>query len=222
RQLRLIGLRHVKVKVGTGDDVERVRIVRETMGPAVTIRVDANGAWSFDQAVATIRDIACFGVAAVEQPIPRSTPADFPMLRRQVSVPLMADESMVTEEDAQQLIEAKAVDYLNIRVSKCGGISRSARIARLAARAGIRVQVGSQVGETAILSAAGRHLAAAFEQVDFAEGSFGTMLLTEDVSRDSIRFGFGGSAPVLRGPGLGIRISENALNKYSTQVIKLN
>src|SRR5262249_34720199 len=53
RQLRLIGLRHVKVKVGTGDDVERVRIVRETMGPAVTIRVDANGAWSFDQAVAT-------------------------------------------------------------------------------------------------------------------------------------------------------------------------
>ncbi len=69
RQMKLIGLRHVKVKVGAGDDVQRVRLVRETMGPQVSIRVDANAAWSFEQAVSIIRDLKTFGIMSVEQPL---------------------------------------------------------------------------------------------------------------------------------------------------------
>ena len=139
-------------------------------------------------------------MAAVEQPLPRGPAEDLARLRRATSVPLMADESLVTLADADALIAAEAVDYFNVRVSKCGGLSRSLSIARRAAAAGIGLQVGSQVGETAILSAAGRHLAAHLPEVAFVEGSYGTLLLTEDVSVESVRFGHRGRAPVLSRP----------------------
>ena len=83
------------------------------------------------------------------------------------------------------------------------------------------VQVGSQVGETAILSAAGRHLAATLEEVAFTEGSYGTLLLTEDVSADPVRFGHGGRAPLLGGPGLGIRVLEEKVRKYAVETVDL-
>jgi muconate cycloisomerase len=133
----------------------------------------------------------------------------------------VADESLVTLADAEALIAAEAVDYLNVRVSKCGGLSRSLGIARRAAAAGIGVQVGSQVGETAILSAAGRHLAAHLPQVAFVEGSYGTLLLTEDVSAESVRFGHRGAAPLLSGPGLGVHVLEERLRKYARRVVEL-
>jgi len=108
-----------------------------------------------------------------------------------------------------------------VRISKCGGLSRSLRIAGRAAAAGIGVQVGSQVGETAILSAAGRHLAAHLEQVAFVEGSYGTLLLTEDVSADPVRFGHRGEAALLSGAGLGARVLEDRLRKYARAVVEL-
>jgi len=222
RQMKLIGMRQVKLKVGSADDVERVRLVREIMGPTVSIRLDANGGWTFDQAVSSIRRLSAFGLACVEQPIARGTCAELAMLRRYVQVPIMADESMVTIEDARRLIVTNAVDYFNIRVSKCGGLARSLKIARLAERAGVRVQIGSHVGETAILSAAGRHLAASLRKVDFVEGSYGTMLLTEDLTSDAIRFGHRGEAPILSGTGLGIRIIEDRIARYATEVITLS
>ena len=76
-------------------------------------------------------------------------------------------------------------------------------VARRAAAAGLDVHVGSHVGETAILSAAGRHLAAGLEPTVFVEGSYGTLLLVEDVSDDGLRFGHRGDAPVLTRPGWG-------------------
>lgn len=222
RQMKLLGMRQVKIKVGGTDDVERVRVVRDILGPSVSIRVDANGGWTFDGAVATIRRLTTFGIACVEQPIARGTPSELAMLRRYVQVPIMADESLVTIADARRLIETNAVDYFNIRISKCGGIARSLNIARLAQKAGVRVQIGNQVGETAILSAAGRHLAASLRKVDFVEGSYGTMLLAEDVTSDPIRFGHRGEAAVLSGLGLGVRVIEDRIRKYATQVVTLN
>jgi len=133
----------------------------------------------------------------------------------------MADESAVTLEDAAALFAFHAVDYVNVRVSKCGGLTRSAAIAARAAAHGVAVQVGSQVGETSILSAAGRHLAASLADVAFVEGSFGTLLLTEDVTVESVRFGHGGAAPLLTGPGLGIRVREPQLRRWAHAVQEL-
>ena len=221
RRMRVVGLASVKVKVGFEDDVSRVQALREALGESVSLRLDANGAWSAERAHEVIEAVASCRIAVVEQPLPRGPVGELARLRRATRVPLMADESLVTLEDAEALIAAEAVDYFNVRISKCGGLSRSLRIARRAAAAGVRVQLGSQVGETAILSAAGRHLAAHLPDVAFVEGSYGTLLLTEDVSAEGIRFGHRGEAPVLSAPGLGIRVVEERLRKYARRVVEL-
>ena len=84
------------------------------------------------------------------------------------------------------------------------------------------VGASSEVGETAILAAAGRHLAASLPCVEFLEGSFGSMLLAEDVTADPIRFGHRGEAAVLNGVGLGVRILEDRIRKYATDVVTLS
>lgn len=222
RQMKAVGLEHIKLKVGTGPDVERVRAVREALGPDVSLRLDANGAWNLQQAVDFLDAVAPFGIAAVEQPLPRAALGDLKALRQAVAIPVMADESLVTVEDAEILLAAEAADIFNIRVSKCGGLYRSSEIARLAAEAGIGIQVGSQVGETAILSAAGRHLAAWAPEVAFVEGSYGTLLLAEDVSFEPVRFGRRGRAAILPGPGLGITVVEDRLRRYARRVVELS
>lgn len=222
RQMKVVGLRQVKVKVGCLGDAERVRAVREVLGPDISIRVDANGAWNFDQAVAALQTLASFNVEAAEQPIARGPVEELARLRTLSPIPLMADESLVTLDDARSLAAARAVDFFNIRISKCGGLARSMAIAQIARQAGISIQVGSLVGETAILSAAGRHLAAALPEVVFAEGSYGSLLLTQDVATQSIRFGHGGEAPILTGPGLGVDVSPALLRKYAVQEIELS
>jgi muconate cycloisomerase len=221
RRMKLIGIAQVKVKVGFDDDVARIRALREALGPRVSLRLDANGAWTIERALEVLDSVASADIAAVEEPLGRGSLESLARLRREVSVPIMADESLVTVADAEALIAAQAVDYFNVRISKCGGLSRSLRIAGLAATAGIGVQVGSQVGETAILSAAGRHLAAHLEQIAFVEGSYGTLLLTEDVSADPVRFGHRGEAPLLSGAGLGARVLEDRLRKYARAVVEL-
>jgi len=123
--------------------------------------------------------------------------------------------------DAEALIQAKAVDDFNLRLSKCGGLQQTRAIAQVAMAAGIDIQIGCHVGETAILSAAGRHLAAALPGVRFVEGSYSTHLLEADISDQPIIFGKAGEAPVLSGPGLGIIVNEEPLNVYADEQISI-
>ena len=221
RWARLAGLRQVKVKVGVGDDVARVEAVRDVLGHGVTIRADANGAWTPAEGLAAMTRLAGCGVVSVEQPIPPGSPETLARLRRACPLPLVADESAVTPADVETLITAGAADAVNVRVSKCGGFARSLAIARRAAAAGLEVHVGSHVGETAILAAAGRHLAAGLATTAFVEGSYGTLLLVEDVSDDGLRFGHRGEAPLLTGPGLGVRVRGDRLRRHAQAVVEL-
>ncbi|MFP5504111.1 MAG: mandelate racemase/muconate lactonizing enzyme family protein [Candidatus Sericytochromatia bacterium] len=221
RQMKLVGLQSIKIKVGLADDVERVRAVREVFGPGASLRLDANGAWSLEEAIAALEALAPFDIAAVEQPMPRGAIGDWAALRRASPIPLMVDESLVTMADAEALIANEATDYFNLRISKCGGVLRARRMGRRALAAGLRLQVGSQVGETAIGSAAGRHLAASLPELDFLEGSFGTLLLTEDISLEPVKFGHRGLAPRLTGPGLGVRVADDRLEKYARRKVAL-
>ena len=221
RWARLAGLRQVKIKVGVGDDAARVRAVREVLDPDVTIRADANGAWTPAVAPAAIEQLARYGVSSIEQPILPGPPETWARLRAESALPRVADESVVTPADADALIAAGAVDAVNVRVSKCGGFARSVAIARRAAAAGLAVHVGSHVGETAILAAAGRHLAVGLESVVHVEGSYGTLLLVEDVTDDGLRFGHRGEAPLLTGPGWGVRVRVDRLQHHACGVVDL-
>jgi L-Ala-D/L-Glu epimerase len=224
KHFKLFGIRQLKIKIGGAVDdetVKRVAAIRETMGASASLRLDANGAYDVAGALAILAQLAQFNIEAVEQPIERGSPDVLAELKRQSPIPLMADESLVTVSDARALIDAGACDYFNLRVSKCGGIVRALEMAQMASSSGLRLQLGSQVGETAILSAAGRHVAAYLDDVAFLEGSFGTLLLKEDVGRDSINFGHGGKATVLRGPGLGVQVREEILEKYAVTTTRL-
>ncbi|MCE2441005.1 MAG: dipeptide epimerase [Candidatus Latescibacteria bacterium] len=209
------GLQAVKIKIDGEDACDRVAAVREAVGSSVSLRVDANCAYTPDEAVSTLAALAPYDIACAEQPIPRGDPAVLANVRSRSPIPIMADESLVSPDDAEALIAAKACDFFNLRVSKCGGLARTLEIARMADRAGLHLQLGCQVGESAILSAAGRHVAAHLDRVSFVEGSYGSMLLVEDVSEEPVAFGRGGNAPLLRGPGLGVDVREGALHVHA-------
>jgi len=219
---RVFGINAVKVKVGFDGDIDCVRAVRHALGLEASIRVDANGGWDPGMAVSRIAALADLGVESVEQPLPRGGAQELANLRRRSALPLLADESLLTIADALELVRAGSVDGFNLRVSKCGGLARSSEMARIGTSAGLEVQVGCQVGETAILSAAGRHFSASLANVRHTEGSFGERLLTEDLSTVSVLFGPGGEADVLEGPGLGVEIVAERVQRLSVSTHRLS
>ena len=221
RVMKAARLPHIKVKVGLENDADRLNEIRRILGPDKPIRVDANCAWTVDEAVEALAALARFDIEAVEQPIPRGDVAELRRLRDRIEIPIVVDESLVTLEDAHALIAHQACDVFNIRISKCGGFGRCLTLAALAHENGLGVQIGAHVGETAILSAAGRHLAAALPEVKYLEGSYGTLVLSEDVATVSVKFGFGGSGKVLRGPGLGVRVKTSQLEKFADRTVEM-
>src|SRR5690606_27382770 len=117
---------------------------------------DANGAWTLDQAIARLTALPLDAIACVEQPLARVDDRHLPALKQSVPVDIMPDESLVTLEDADRLINAGAADFFNIRLSKNGGLLPALKLVHLARRHGLKYQLGCMVGETSILSAAGR------------------------------------------------------------------
>ncbi|HET6324922.1 MAG TPA: enolase C-terminal domain-like protein, partial [Planctomycetaceae bacterium] len=136
-------------------------------------------------------------------------------IRPRLGVPVMLDESLCSQSDATRAIEHGTCDLFNIRLSKCGGFIPSLRIAAIAKQAGLGYQLGCQVGETGILSAAGRHFATSVGGIRFLEGSFDRLLVAERLTTEDLTFGWGGWAPALSGPGLGITIDRAGLERVT-------
>jgi muconate cycloisomerase len=221
KRMARLGMQQIKVKVGTHDDFARLEAVRKTVGDGVELRADANGAWSAAEAIEQLQSLAKFKLAAIEQPVRADDVAGMKRVRDESDVPVMADESLVTIDQARRLIDLGACDFFNIRLSKNGGLAGSLSIAKLAQEAGIKIQVGAQVGETGILSAAGRTFAAHLPALKFTEGSFGTWLLAEDVTFENVAFGYGGRAPLLKTRGLSVTVKEDALERLATEKIEV-
>lgn len=221
KRFKQFGLPHIKVKITGEADRERLAAIRAAVGPAVSLRVDGNGAYGVEGAITTCEALSEFHIDSAEQMIPRGDPQALATVQAATAIPQIADESLITLADAEALIAAKACRGFNLRLAKCGGLGQTLAISELAQSAGIAVQVGCQVGETAILSAAGRHLAAHLPEISFCEGSYGSLLLREDLSRRPIHFGHQGLAKPLKGPGLGVEIQDDLLEKYAQQIINL-
>jgi muconate cycloisomerase len=211
---KLAGFRQVKLKVGIPgtDDVKRVRRTRRWLGRGIDLRLDANEAWSPDEAAGRIRSLEPFGITGVEQPVRHEDVAALAGVRKRVNTPVMLDESLCGEVDAERAVAGGWCDLFNLRLSKCGGFIPSLRLAQLARRHGLGYQLGCQVGETAILSAAGRHFAASVADLRYVEGSYDRHLVRESLSVEDITFRRGGVAPALAGPGLGVTIDPARLD----------
>ncbi len=218
KDLRSHGFKNVKLKVGLDADADHATLgaARDILGDDCSIRVDANTAWQREEAARRIDALQKFRIDGVEQPLPAGDLDGLAWLTSRSSAPIVVDESLVSLDDARRLIERRACHVFNIRVSKCGGLINSARIRDLGHAAGLRIMLGAQVGETALLSAAGRHFATRTASIAHLEGSYGRLLLEEDIGEQDLTIGAAGRAPALTGPGLGVDIAEERLKKFVT------
>lgn len=176
------GCRTLKIKVAApgeslDDDVARVSAARAAL-PEGAIRVDANGAWSLDQAETAIRELAQFGLEYAEQPC--ASAEELAELRRRLDglVPVAADESIRRATDPLKVRELDAADMVVLKVQPLGG---AAACLDLAGRLGIPVVVSSAV-ETSVGLEAGLRLAAALPELPFACGLETGRLLARDVT----------------------------------------
>jgi L-Ala-D/L-Glu epimerase len=214
-QLRCFGFRHVKVKVGMadGDDAASVQRIRRWLGQKIDLRIDANEAWTCETLEARLAPLLPFRISSVEQPVPHDQADGLAAVRPNLATPIMLDESLCSLGDARRAIERGTCDLFNIRLSKCGGFLNSLKLAAMAHQAGLGYQLGCQVGETGILSAAGRHFAASVAGIRYVEGSFDRFLVKERLTVEDLTFGFGGQAPALTKPGLGVNLDRPALQR---------
>ena len=219
RAMRWYGLRDFKLKLGTKYDEENLALVERRLGRAlcrerVTLRVDANGAWDIDTAVGMSERLAALGVCSLEQPLAPDDGSHWQALADLAEVPLMADESLLTYADGEFLAQHDLVDYFNIRLSKNGGLLPAIRLAEIATQYGKGYQLGAMVGETAILTAAGKRFLQMVPEVVFTEIGYSTFLLREDLGAESVRFGYRGRLSPPVGSGLGVEVRRECLGRF--------
>ena len=130
--MKFLGFQHYKLKVGNSRDLAAVRLVRQLIGPRCDLRVDANGGWDVAQAINMAKELRRFGVSSMEQPIPAGNVPDLARVQREGGLPVMADESLCTLADAQNLLAAQAADIWNLRLAKIGGFTGMLAMLRLA------------------------------------------------------------------------------------------
>jgi muconate cycloisomerase len=211
---RLYGFKTVKIKVGKNleSDVERVKKARSILGKDVTLRVDANAAWNVEQTLRFAERVRPFGVASIEQPVPAQDLEGMAKLTASLPEQIIADESLCTISQAQTLAHEKICSGFNIRLSKVGGFLAAREIAEIARRAGIAGHMGAQVGESGILSAAGRAFAQAQGPFENCEGSANLFLLKQDLTKEDFTAGFAGMGKPILSPGLGLTVPPKKLH----------
>jgi L-alanine-DL-glutamate epimerase-like enolase superfamily enzyme len=182
-----------KIKLGAPDDIAIMKALRAHTD--AVFRVDANAGWTLDQALKIIPVLHELGVEFVEQPLAREDWDGMKVLYRQSPLPLIADESCVKEEDVEKCREH--FHGINIKLTKCSGITPARRMIHAARQYGMKVMVGS-MNESSIGSAAIAHLLPCLDYVDMD----GPLLLKEDLATG---IGFDkGRVHIPRNAGLGI------------------
>lgn len=220
--VRLLRFPQVKVKVEKGSAVTHVRRVRKILGKRCDIRIDANMTWTPEEALAEFPSLLDLGVKSCEQPVSPQNTDGLAMLTRESKMGIMVDESLNDRDSLALLIRRKACDAVNVRVSKCGGLTASYNRCRESLEAGLVVQIGCQVGESSLLSSAHMTLTTAVAQVDYVEGCFGRYLLRVDPVKPMLMFRPGGHPPSFpSSPGLGVMVNERTLEHYSSRVFCL-
>lgn len=158
------GYKTLKIKVGkdSNKDIERMNAIRKAVGYNVDLRIDANQGWKPKEAIYVLNKMedAGLNIELVEQPVAGYDIEGLKMVTDNVSIPVMADESVFSPRDAIKILEMRAADYLNIKLMKTGGIHNALKICSLAEIYGVECMIGCML-EAKISVNAAVHLAAA-------------------------------------------------------------
>jgi len=159
------GFTSLKVKLGAislAENIATMQKIREFVGPEVSLRVDPNQAWDFTYAKDFLVALDNLDIAIdyLEQPVGKGHIDDLARLTGLGLAPIMADESLFSMRDLEEILEKKACTWINVKILKSGGIAAARAIADAALAAGVNVSIGSMMeGERGVLAAA--HLASA-------------------------------------------------------------
>jgi muconate cycloisomerase len=210
------GFRHFGLKIGIDprQDLANVVALRERFGDRVVLRVDANGALSYDAALALLRKLEPHDIDAAEQPIAIWDLEGLAALCRATSIPIMADESVSTDHSLLEVIRRRAATVVQTKIAKNGGMYRVWRLWTLAAAAGMRIYPGNHPS-TSVATAAVAQLCAAWPgplmEGVFAvgvSGALGADIVTEPIVPVN------GEIRVPTGPGLGVELDPDAIARY--------
>jgi L-alanine-DL-glutamate epimerase-like enolase superfamily enzyme len=217
------GYKTLVVKIGRdpATDIQRLQVVRDAVGDEVNIRLDANEAYWPDQAILIIRQMERYRPEFVEEPVKRWDLDGMARVAQAVDTPISSDESNTSIDTVMRIIQKRAADIINIKISKNGGLYRSKKIAALAEAAGIPCIVGGantyEIGRQAC-----RHFAVSTAQAQMGMGSEGCApasqskiddVTTRMLTYENVTAG-NGYVEVIPGPGLGVDLDEEKVRKY--------
>lgn len=207
--------RHFLVKIGTGEpreNVQRAIAVRDALPGATTVRVDVNQAWDEATARWAIPALHAGGIAVVEQPVHAASIDAMRRLTRASPITVMADEAVATAQEAMVYASTHACDALSIKVTKHGGLLRTAQIAHMAGAGGLALFGGTMI-EGAIGTSACAQLYSTLPDLQWGCQLFGPQILADDVATSQLRYeDFALVVPP--GPGFGSAIDPDRLAHY--------
>ncbi len=213
-----MGIEVIKIK-GSDEmdlDIDRIKAVREAVGPGVQLRLDPNAAWNTMGSIRVMRAVEDCHLELLEQPIATWDLKGMAHIRRNISTPLMADESIWTPQDAVKIHDYEAADILNLKIAKTCGLHLGKKVEAVAEALGLPCIAGTEL-EPGISAVAKIHLAASmrvhpiaseFTELTQVDGS----ILTEPLKAVD------GCLEVPTGPGFGVEIDEDALEKYRIEL----
>jgi muconate cycloisomerase len=208
------GFKSAKIKVGSGVEADRDRIaaVRDVVGSAMKLRIDANCQYDADESLKLCRVIKPFDLQLFEQPAAKEDIAGLARVRREGGVPVMADESVSDHASLLAVIKADAADYVKFGIKQAGGILRAQRMLATAEAAKIPVVIGHGFGldpstiAEIMLGASSRNVLSGLECV-------GPLKVVDTVTTTRLDISKG-SIPLPAGPGVGVTLDEAKLEKY--------
>jgi len=221
--VRLVGLgvREFKAKIGghPDEDADRLRAIRDAVGPDVRLRADANQGYDPKEAIRFCRLVERddLRVGLLEQPVAAHDLEGMALLRAAVDTPICADEACYGPTDALRIVRAGAADVLNVKIGKAGGLIQAQKIAAIAEAAGVRCVLGTAFG-TGLEIAAKLHLAAALpnvvDAVEFTEVALHGPLLRGPWNEALTLPLVDGGLPVPTERGLGVELDPEALRAH--------
>lgn len=219
QKIKALGISSVKLKLGQNiEQNERAfETVHSVLGNGCEFKVDINSSWDLKSAISHVPMLKKFGDKVLEDPlIPEDKGiAELAAALDNSGVSLMADELACSFPEVVRIIEQGSYEMINVRLSKFGGFQRSLKIIEYLRNRGACFQIGAQLGESGVLSAAGRVLSLLCRDALYHEGSYDRFILKTNITSEDVTFGSGGRAGPLNGPGLGIDVDRANLLRLS-------